>query len=784
MKHTTSRIGMSLLGITSAIACGGILVDGLGCAVAEPTALFLGVSSDMRVADDFDSVGLFISVNGEVKYQGVHPVSPTGEVLLPASLSILQPDEPSTPVHIRVAGYKASQVIAVRDAITTIPSDQISVLRLPVQWLSTGATKGRAAGAPGSATTTSVSLGGVQPRSAASDNVTFSEFAKFFSGLELPCPAGQTLVAGACESVHISPNALVMAKGGAHVGEVYGGATGLDALGNAAGGACFSVDKCFADSEAVRPEDITVRRDGATVTGCEIPRPRGASLDQFNIAIDRDGTPGAYVALNSEAPEEAKEGGWRDAGAKLSLPPAVCARLGAAARGLRVSTRCVAKRAKDPTCGPWSAVKSEQKPDFAGGRYYTEVGPVDAGAVDAGRDGPPGVVDAAEGGPVDANFDAGPPETIDVTGNSVVAPTRMAYDNGTLWIKGRRGTTRVVNVEGPGAPQVVPMIDNTNCAFGYVGARGGLGAIACHAGSRPGYFGVQVDGGLISERVPSPSAPTGAVVTEEAPVVGSIVSPNQQTYLEFLHPTRVDAVELRDGGAAWPPGMNDLFYQPVGPNPVAGSFLFTGGTHVYLARTQGSEATLMPYTIAEIPSPFSGDLTGDALFAQGPHLFFYGTNAKVPPPPSVEGVIFQAALPGASPVAADAAAPEGGTLEAGVDSGVPCPTRGRTTAAATQALLWRAPSPLGSICTSRTRAPTSRRSSATIMGSTGPTGVRCSGCPSAPRDDAGAGAVPLSGTPDPLKHTYALALSPNYVYWAAFDGAGVWSLRRVAKRPL
>ena len=44
--------------------------------------------------------------------------------------------------------------------------------------------------------------------------------------------------------------------------------------------------------------------------------------------------------------------------------------------------------------------------------------------------------------------------------------------------------------------------------------------------------------------------------------------------------------------------------------------------------------------------------------------------------------------------------------------------------------------------------------------------------------------VPLSGTPDPLKHTYALALSPNYVYWAAFDGAGVWSLHRVAKRPL
>lgn len=775
MKHTTSRLGLSLVGITSAIACAGILVDGVGCAVAEPTALFLGVSSDMRVADDFDSVGLFISVNGEVKYQGVHPVSPTGEVLLPASLSILQPDEPSTPVHIRVAGYRASQVIAVRDAITTIPSNQISVLRLPVQWLSTGTTKGRAAGSPGSAATTSVSLGGVKLRSSApSDDASFSEFAKFFSGLELPCPAGQTSVAGTCESVYVPPNALVAAKGGAHVGEVYGGATGLDEQGKAAGGACFSVEKCFAESEAVRPEDITVRRDGATVIGCEIPRPRGAALDQLNVAIDRDGTPGAYVALNSEAAEEAKEGGWRDTGAAIALPPAVCARLGASARGLRVSTHCAAKRAKDPTCGPWSAVKNALEPGFTAGRYYTGG---EAGAVDAGRDGPVSTVDAADGGattedgaidggpsPVDANFDAGPPEVVPVGALlGFGQPTRMAFDNGTLWIKGRRGTLRVVDVDT--APRMESVSDPTQCAFGFVGARNGLGAIACHSGANPGYFRVETDGSSPAPESAAGVGLAGAVVTESAPVISSIVPGTPyRTYLKFLPPGGVTPVELVDGASAWQTGVGDLFYRPAGGDP-EGTFFFTGGPRVYRTQTRALGATTTTRLVAEMPAPFSTTgFHGDALFVHGPDLFFYGTD-------NTSGVIFK--YTSATPIAADAAPPpDGGIVDAGLDATVPGDG--------------------GDAGAGDARAMTNSFTMSTENPGTDK--------PALVGDDTGvywsdgrnvywlpAGATPAT-TPKLLSvgssgHTYAVALSGSYVYWAEFTGTASadWTLKRVRK---
>jgi hypothetical protein len=780
MKHTTSRLGLSLLGITSAIACAGILVDGLGCAVAEPTALFLGVSSDMRVADDFDSVGLFISVNGEVKYQGVHPVSPTGEVLLPASLSILQPDEPSTPVHIRVAGYRASQVIAVRDAITTIPSNQISVLRLPVQWLSTGTTKGRAAGSPGSAATTSVSLGGVQTRSSApTEDVTFSEFAKFFSGLELPCPAGQTSVAGTCESVFVSPNALVAAKGGAHVGEVYGGAQGLDAQGKAAGGACFSVEKCFAESEAVRPEDITVRRDGATIVGCEIPKPRGASLDQLTVAIDRDGTPGAYVALNSEAAEEAKEGGWRDTGAALALPPAVCARLGTTARGLRVSTRCAAKRAKDPTCGPWSAVKNAQEPGFTSGRYYTEVGPVDAG-----RDGPFSTVDAADGGPttedgaidggpgpVDANFDAGPPEPITFGSNGgVVAPTRMAFDDatGTLWIKGRQGTIRVVDADSA-SRRVEAINDLTNCTFGYVAARGGLGAVSCHSGAAPGYFRVETDGSNGSGASAAGVGLAGALVTETTPVIGSIVpGAPYRTYLKFLNPTSVDPVEVVDGTNAWQAGVGDLFYRPAGGDP-EGTIFFTGGPRVYLTRTRGLGLTTAFAMVAELPPSYAGTFHGDALFVHGPNLFFYGTNNS-------SGVIFQYTLPSATPIAGDASPPlDGGT--AGVDATV---GDGGGDAGPGQAR------PMTADFTMTTENPGTDKPA--LVGDE--TGVYWSDGHTVfwlPAGATPATAPKALSAPTPNTNTYAIALSAppapaiGYVYWAEFDRFGTWTLRRVRK---
>lgn len=728
MKHVNSRIGLSLLGVATAVAFTGVVVDGIGCSVAEPTALFLGVSSDMRVADDFDSVGLFISVNGEVKYQGVHPVSPTGEVLLPASLSVLQPDEPSTPVHIRVVGYKSSQVIAVRDAVTTIPSNQISVLRLPVQWLSTGATKGQAAGAPASASTTSVSLAGVKPLSSLpADDTSFSEFAPFFTGLALPCPTGQTAIAGTCESVMVPPSALVPTKAGGHVGEVYGGATGLDEQGRAPDGACFAVEDCFAESEAVRPEDVLVRRDGSAILGCEIPKPRGGAVAELNVAIDRDGTPGAYVALNSEAATEANEGGWRETSTAIALPPAVCARLGTTARGLRVSTRCSAKRAKDPTCGPWSAVKNAAKPGFSPGRYYAGSSPSDAG--------PDGCVGLGCG-PTDADADASTWETPTLVAplGDGSAPTRMAFDNDILWITGRQGTVKITS--GASA-RVLALATPGSCTFGYVAARNGLGAIACHGNSSTSWYArVETDGSVNSHSATATVG--GAAIIDSTPVIGSQEGNSDATSLIRLDPGSNDVpVALQHGdGGTWVGGISDLFYRPGAAVGLPGTLFFTTGSRVYSVINDLATTLVVPTLVAEMPSPLDATFTADALVVYGSSLYFYGTNgAKTSPQ---QGEIFRSAL------------------------ATPGPALGLT----------------GGFAMSTENPGTDKPALAVDD-----TGIYWS-------DGDGVFWLPLAAIPGTKRyrinalaksHTYGLALSPSHVYWAESAPDGKASLYRATK---
>ena len=116
---------VSFAALAMALTTGALAVSQAACRTAAveeaPSALFLGVSTDLVVDDDFDSIGLFVSVRGEVKLARVEEVRPNGTVGLPGTLSITQPADPSTPVHIRVAGYKKGQVISVRDAISTVP---------------------------------------------------------------------------------------------------------------------------------------------------------------------------------------------------------------------------------------------------------------------------------------------------------------------------------------------------------------------------------------------------------------------------------------------------------------------------------------------------------------------------------------------------------------------------------------------------------------------------------------------------------------------------------------
>lgn len=370
---------VSFAALALAASAGALAFSQVGCRTAAveeaPSAIFLGVSTDLLVDDDFDSVGLFVSVRGEVKLARVEEVMPNGTVGLPGTLSITQPADPSTPVHIRVAGYKKGQVIAVRDAISTVPTGRISLLRLPIQWLSSGA---RVSGKQRDDTGVSPTKAGVElkaePLGAAAN---FPEFARYFENLVVPCAAGETLVNGACISIEVPAEQLIASTGNEHVSQIFGGAIGIDEKGKPQGGTCFAVEDCFAGSQEIPLADL-----GAD---CSVPK---ANIDvgQVNFGIRRKtkGDTKFVVPLDYAAdPSRASSVGWYERGGRYHLPKAICS-ADAGRRGdiaaVVVTTTCKVKHMAVPTCGAWSAVTEKQAMPPAAGPYFS--------SGDAGPDAP------------------------------------------------------------------------------------------------------------------------------------------------------------------------------------------------------------------------------------------------------------------------------------------------------------------------------------------------------------------------------------------------------------
>ena len=188
----TRRVVGSAFALFAAALCAGHVA----CS-REPTALVIAVDTDMGVSDDLDELGLYVGVAGEVKTSLRVPTSVNEPAKLPGTLSILQPSDESTPIHVRVAGYKNGQLRVVRDAISTVPSGQLSLVRMPLHWL---AATHVSASAPLSSATQSAKPGQVKLRAITNDDTTFSEFAPFFPGYVSPCPQGQTSDDGLCVS--------------------------------------------------------------------------------------------------------------------------------------------------------------------------------------------------------------------------------------------------------------------------------------------------------------------------------------------------------------------------------------------------------------------------------------------------------------------------------------------------------------------------------------------------------------------------------------------------------
>ncbi len=606
-KKTSSYWAVGGL-LALALGSGAFVTSETGCNSAEPTAIFLGVSSDMIVADDFDSVGLFVSVRGEVKFSRVVPVSPTGTVTLPASLSITQPSDRTTPVHIRVAGYKAGAVVAVRDAISTVPDNQISVLRLPLQWLSTTGTKGRQAGSTPASGTLPSNAGSVRIRADLPvDDVSFAEFSPFFTDLVLPCPAGQTAIAGACADAHIDPKDLFPSNGGAHIGQVYGGAVGTEGA-TVVGGACFGVDECFADAPALRAEDL----DLATCTVRKSSSPAG-DVSLLNFGLKRKAADctnqKCVVPLDYETPTVIKNGGWRESNGAAVLPPAVCERLkDGSLEAVLVSSTCDHKVASIPTCGPWSAVKTAVAKQRSSNGYY-------GGSIpDAGND---------------STTDGGLAPFVTIPRDKLVAPIRMAYDSTTkkLWVKGGRSGTVSIDLARPS--EVIGFSGDTfssGQAFaGFVDVRDGQVAVA---NSDLAY--VQFAGANRPVSAQANYRFRGLTFVEND-FVALAETNGGQSFIRFVRSdgdVRVAQIQFSDGGLAG--DIGGLFVREVATSRFL--YMATGGSLVKVDVSSGwanlpnggSFSNLVPVVIS--PATDYGAARVGTVYSQDEYAFHFQAN--------------------------------------------------------------------------------------------------------------------------------------------------------------
>jgi hypothetical protein len=279
----TLRGALGAAGLTALGALG--LVGDTGCA-REPTAVILAVTTDMSVIQDLDEVGLYVGVNGEVKSSLRTFVSTEVAAKLPGTVSILEPEDANKPVHIRVAGYKNGQLRVVRDAIVTVPPKELTVLRMPLGWLSATQKRPAAGGTSGTAR-----AGQVKPKALTEEEASFKEFDAFFPGYVSPCATGETSNDGACISVLAEPQVTTY---GDLVRDVFGGSVSLnEETGVAEGGVCFDMEACFKNEQTLKVADypeckVTIPESIGNTVNFALVRNLASGCDGYECFVPLD----------------------------------------------------------------------------------------------------------------------------------------------------------------------------------------------------------------------------------------------------------------------------------------------------------------------------------------------------------------------------------------------------------------------------------------------------------------------------------------------------------------
>jgi hypothetical protein len=251
------------------------------------------VDSDMAVPKDIDQITVDVTQSGNSLKHDEQQFT-QGRVMLPWEVIVPRTDDHS-PATIRVVAFKEGRTRVVREAITTIPTSYLGMLRMAVNYLCDGMVDGAGAST---------------------------------------CGLGQTCIQGSCaaETLTMDPapyGALDM--------------TTLAAVRSADAGVpmCFPISSCFNDATEVTPDPTTCAFVPPSLFG-----------DHMNVALRLDlGSPGVCDDTACWVVLDSGDDGWRIVNGQVVLPKNICERRNQGTNlRVAVSQLCSPKTAVMPAC--------------------------------------------------------------------------------------------------------------------------------------------------------------------------------------------------------------------------------------------------------------------------------------------------------------------------------------------------------------------------------------------------------------------------------------------------
>jgi hypothetical protein len=371
--------------------------------------LMLAIVTDLDTPKDISVVSVTIKSGSAIKHNFIGRVRPDGTVEMPGTIAIVEPDDPTATIRVRVVAFQERKPRVLRDIRTTVPRGGLTaLLRVPLTFVNDGSATGEL---PAQFLPAGPGVAGV---------VTEDEFDPYGVSVISVCTnPNETVIDGVCNDSFIDSAALP-----AYSEEAVFGSEA------APGGKCFAADRCLAEAEPVPFTADATGHCTLTVDGVQ-----AVEFATANLALATAET-GTCFGDKCFVPIDNGPTGWQSVDGKVVLSDAVCHAL-TSKRAELYGTRgaCPTKVASQPLCTKG-----------AGGSPV----PIADGAKDGSFEGGPSDGGAAEAGP--------PPQRV-MTENFVSGIAFVGLDlyavgaqGGTVLPSNQPGQPILTTTQAPGSP--------------------------------------------------------------------------------------------------------------------------------------------------------------------------------------------------------------------------------------------------------------------------------------------------------------------------------------------